>query len=351
MRLLASLAFALASTPVWSGVLSGTVVDPDGTPRAGVSVVLASSRDSIVTGIDGKWQLATQFVSIQPRRNQMTRPATGHLVLEENRLRVSLLGFDAAGHRLAGVGPAASQPIPSLSRSAATVDTLIYKSGSRLLWKDTITELNRQGMTRTFDTTLNTAIIHGYVTDRRDGRTYRTVKIGNQVWTAQNIAYKVDSSYCYGDDSTNCAKYGRLYQWHAGMGLTKSYATALWEGDTTAQQGACPSGYHVPTYTEWVNMLAVPTAKRAGTLLKSTALWSTAPGTDSLGFDALPAGYWISSSKAYAQIGNWTTFMTSTQLDETSVSKFSFNGYASSTYETDSKDRRFSLRCVENQAP
>lgn len=348
MRLLSSLSLVLASAPAWSGVLSGTVLDPDGTPHVGVSVVLASNRDSTVTGADGKWQLATQFVSIRTGRERAARPITGHLVQEGGRLHVSLRGFDAAGHPLAGFGTAASQPVPSLSRSASSIDTLLYKSGSHLLWKDTITQLDRQGMTRTFDTTLNTAIIHGYVKDGRDGKTYRTVKIGSKVWTAQNIAYKADSSFCYGDDSTNCFKYGRLYKWHAGMGLSRSYDATQWDGDTTSQQGACPAGFHVPTYTEWIAMLSVPTTKRAGTLLKATAFWNTAPGTDSLGFHALPAGYWIPSSKAYAQIGNWTVFMTSTQLSETSLSEFSFNSFLTSSYESDDKANRFSLRCVQN---
>ena len=117
----------------------------------------------------------------------------------------------------------------------------------------------------------------GTMTDERDGLTYKTVTINSQTWMAENLNYAYlqptsfldSSSWCYGDNSENCEKYGRLYLWSAAMdsaalfsedGAECGYFSAgeTWRrcpnGDEKVQ-GICPEGWHLPTYDEYLSSL------------------------------------------------------------------------------------------------
>jgi len=108
------------------------------------------------------------------------------------------------------------------------------------------------------------------LTDRRDGQQYRIVKIGGQMWTAENMNYRTGTSWCYGDNNSNCEKYGRLYDWNTAMTV-------------------CPKGWRLPSREEWGNLAAA--AGGVSKALKSTSGWvGNSNGTDDFGFSALPGG-------------------------------------------------------------
>jgi len=194
----------------------------------------------------------------------------------------------------------------------------------------------------------STTITYGTLTDSRDGQTYKTVKIGTQTWMAQNLNYKVDSSWCYDDSASNCTKYGRLYQWAAAMGLEASYNQNLWRGnDSAKQQGICPSGWHVPTDTEWGTLITYVGADSARIKLSSTSGWDTtySKGTDTYGFTVLPAGlaYGGSFSSLYAY------FWSSSEYGASKTWHRDFCFGSADTYRSFSnKIYGFSLRCLQN---
>jgi len=131
--------------------------------------------------------------------------------------------------------------------------------------------------------------------DKRDGETYKTVKIGNQTWMAENLRYasgkyitsksewdnlgsnNYDAAYCYYNNNTsNKQKYGALY----------NYAAA---------KKACPVGWHLPSNSEWKQLRNYIKndghSGNEGTALKATNGWkSNGNGTDDYGFSAFPGG-------------------------------------------------------------
>lgn len=89
-----------------------------------------------------------------------------------------------------------------------------------------------------------------------DGNSYKTVKIGNQVWMAENLkVHTAKGSWCYANKSENCEKYGRLYTWVTAMALPDSCYDHKCEFlEKYPHQGLCPVGFHVPSTEEFYKL-------------------------------------------------------------------------------------------------
>ena len=177
---------------------------------------------------------------------------------------------------------------------------------------------------------------------KQDGTTYRTVKIGEQVWMAENLSIDLPGSKCYDNKPENCQKYGRLYNWE------------------TAKK-ACPSGWHLPSEAEWKVMTAsVGGDDTAGKVLKSKSDWNeNGNGTDAYGFSALPSGK-CNLEGNFDEIGDrgnwWSSSDHNNNSDDNTCLEPGFAYYKSIyVYENASdncsvKSDLFSVRCIQGDA-
>lgn len=150
----------------------------------------------------------------------------------------------------------------------------------------------------------------GTMKDPRDGKTYKTVKIGDQVWMAENLAFKIteingnpgstNDCLIFGGNGkkANCKKYGRYYSAMA------------------AATTACPDGWRLPSAAEFKKLLDYVGNSID---LKSKKGWNTyqqpsGNGKDKYGFNALPSGGCIVAKDgkcAYMDEGKYAYFWTS----------------------------------------
>ena len=184
---------------------------------------------------------------------------------------------------------------------------------------------------------------HHTVTDV-EGNTYNTVWIGGQCWMKENLRTRkypdgtditfvnsglsVAEGRCYypNGDAANVTSYGYLYNWAAAM-----HGSGSSSSNPSNVQGACPDGWHLPSYVEWTQLLNYVKSKsefqcggnnnNIAKALSSVTGWQTgtaacAVGNDAslnnqTGFSAMPAGTY----NANYYIGSSTEFWSSTEKD------------------------------------
>ncbi len=219
-------------------------------------------------------------------------------------------------------------------------------------------------------TTILPPVFYDSIQDIRDGHTYKTIKIGNQTWTADNLSYlpKVSPSsmgsqitshyYVFDYEATdpNVAKtteafqsYGVLYNWVAAV-------------------KACPMGWHLPNDNDWTSLVKYlqdngygfeGSGNGIGKSIASISGWysSTNKGevgneqenNNSSGFAAIPAGY-RKPNNTFTYLHSNAEFWSATEDD------FDNSGLWGLTYcsvkpirVTYGKDFGVSVRCLKDQ--
>lgn len=244
------------------------------------------------------------------------------------------------------------------ARQAGSSSAVIASSSSTIRNDNSSSsETTQSSSSITTATPCNVDGVNNCVTDSRDGKTYRTVKIGSQWWMAENLNYETDNSFCYNDSAEYCEKYGRLYTWVAAMDSAGTWSTngkgcgyVTICSPTYPVRGVCPEGWHLPTRTEWETLFkAVGGQSVAGTKLKSTSGWnSNGNGTDAFSFSALPAGGRYNVGN-YDNEGNYASFWSSTVYDSyLAYYMFLHYNYDFPRLVNYDKNLGFSVRCVKD---
>jgi uncharacterized protein (TIGR02145 family) len=186
------------------------------------------------------------------------------------------------------------------------------------------------------------------IVDSRDNQTYKVVKIGTQWWMAQNLNYKVDSSWCYNDTASYCETYGRLYQWAAAMDAAVVYDSTLLNA-SLPRKGVCPSGWHVPSDGEWTELTdTILSSPVPGQMLKGAGGWSENSGIDAYGFSAQPNGRRYASGD-FENLGDYGFWWSSTEdFASTAWLRIMYHQYSYVGYYSYTKMYGFAIRCLEN---
>jgi uncharacterized protein (TIGR02145 family) len=206
----------------------------------------------------------------------------------------------------------------------------------------------------------------GTFIDSRDNHEYKWMKIGNQIWMAENLAYlpsvnhvKPDSTnlphyYIYGYDginvneakaTSNYAVYGVLYDWEAAL-------------------TAPPAGWHLPSDAEWkqleielgmtqeeVNESISPYYRGTdqGTKMKTKIGWhNNGNGTNSSGFSSLPGGFRFSTGD-FCTLESFGYWWSSTEGSELCAwSRGLAYNKSSVSRNSNFKKNGFSIRCIKD---
>ncbi|MBO4436286.1 MAG: hypothetical protein J5791_05305 [Fibrobacter sp.] len=219
---------------------------------------------------------------------------------------------------------------------------------------------------------LNPDVEYGELLDERDNQVYRTVKIGDQEWMAQNLNFAVDSSFCDTRDSNFCDRAGRLYTWNAAVG--KSMEECSYEDDCDFSKdsikaisrirGVCPEGWHMPSFDDFYTLKTTVAELypekfdlMGSRLMKSQNGWNEGLATNETGFSVVPSKGWtINQESAAFWIAEVHLVYDDNPNFHTSQYSHKENIYIEFTarddefpkFRTQTKSNHFSVRCLKN---
>lgn len=195
-----------------------------------------------------------------------------------------------------------------------------------------------------------------------EGNLYKTVIIGTQTWMAENLKVSKYSDGTpipnitdnaqwsnlttgawayYNNDTTNNAKYGKLYNWY------------VVSPTTNGNKNICPTGWHVPSDAEWKLLIDfLGGASLAGAKMKEVGIinWNTSNinATNSSLFTGVPGGS-RNIIGVYDDIGSVGGYWSSTELDRNSAFYFHlyYNNDLVGRYD-ELKVSGISIRCLND---
>ena len=179
----------------------------------------------------------------------------------------------------------------------------------------------------------------GSFNDPRDGKVYKTVTIGEQVWMAENLAFAsaIGNYWAFRDDNANVEIYGYMYDWQTA-------------------QDVCPPGWHLPDDMEWTQLNdflgenAGNKLKSTGTIEAGTGLWREPNdgATNETGFSALPAGR-RNSRGVFGLLGTYGRWWSSSDRIDIYGRSFWVNNTSNRLHrDIHDKEMGLSVRCLRD---
>ncbi|MFA9389613.1 MAG: FISUMP domain-containing protein [Prolixibacteraceae bacterium] len=196
------------------------------------------------------------------------------------------------------------------------------------------------------------AQITGTFKDKRDGQIYKTIEIGDQLWMAENLRYRVN----------NVVEENVAIQEEVGFDFAQGYPESdkykpefglyyTWKEANVA----CPAGWKLPSKTDWEKLFEEVGGKEiAGARLASRSeIWKEPfdPKIEACGFNIEPTGYRFYILYRLWEVGKRSFYWSSTELHEQSAIGFDFHAGYSEVFGGQlgyRKENATSVRCIKS---